>query len=92
MTPDELPYDDGRLHVEASVSVDGVELSRTSAAEQHWSWEQVVEHAGRDMRLRAGDVLGPGTLNRGCLLEQGPLSATRAVQLRNCEHRASSFP
>jgi 2-keto-4-pentenoate hydratase/2-oxohepta-3-ene-1,7-dioic acid hydratase in catechol pathway len=69
VTPDELPYDDGRLRVEASVTLNGEQLTRTTAAEQHWSWPELVEHAGRDTRLRPGDVLGSGTLNRGCLLE-----------------------
>ena len=71
VTPDELPYDDGRLQVEATVSVNGRELSRTNAAEQHWSWPELLAHAGRDTRLRPGDVLGSGTLNGGCLLELG---------------------
>lgn len=69
VTPDELPWSDGRLEVEAWVTVNGHELSRTRSAEMHWTWEQVVAHAGRDTRLRAGDVIGSGTLNRGCLLE-----------------------
>jgi 2-keto-4-pentenoate hydratase/2-oxohepta-3-ene-1,7-dioic acid hydratase in catechol pathway len=69
VTPDELPYHDGRLRVEASVTLNGEQLTRSSAAEQHWSWPELVEHAGRDTRLRPGDVLGSGTLDRGCLLE-----------------------
>jgi fumarylacetoacetate (FAA) hydrolase len=69
VTPDELPYEDGRLRLEASVTLNGEQLTRSSAGEQHWSWPELVEHAGRDTRLRPGDVLGSGTLNRGCLLE-----------------------
>jgi fumarylacetoacetate (FAA) hydrolase len=71
-TPDELPYRDGRLHLEVTVSVNGVELSRCDAAEQHFSWPELVAHAARDTRLRPGDVLGSGTLAGGCLLELGP--------------------
>ena len=73
VTPDELPYAGGRLAVEATATVNGAELTRTDASEQHWSWPQLVAHAGRDTRLHPGDVLGSGTLNRGCLLELGPL-------------------
>ena len=69
VTPDELPWSDGRLDVEAWVTVNGEELSRTRSAEMHWTWKEVIAHAGRDTRLRAGDVIGSGTLNRGCLLE-----------------------
>jgi fumarylacetoacetate (FAA) hydrolase len=79
-TPDDLPYRDGRLHLEASVTVNDAELSRTDASEQHWSWPELVAHAARDTRLRAGDVIGSGTLNGGCLLELGPLEGERWLQ------------
>jgi fumarylacetoacetate (FAA) hydrolase len=80
VTPEELPYEDGRLQVEATASVGGRELTRTSAAEQHFSWPELVAHAARDTRLLAGDVLGSGTLNRGCLLELGPLEGERFLE------------
>jgi len=76
VTPDELPYEDGRLQLDATVTVNAAELSRTPAGAAHWSWPQIVAHAARDTRLRAGDVLGSGTLGRGCLLELGPLPGT----------------
>lgn len=79
-TPDELPYRDGRLHLEATVAVNGTELSRSAADAQHWSWPEIVAHAARDTRLRPGDVLGSGTLGRGCLLELGPLEGDRFLQ------------
>ncbi len=80
VTPDELPYEDGRLQLEATATVNGRELTRTSAAEQHFSWPELVAHAARDTRLRPGDVLGSGTLNRGCLLELGPLEGERYLE------------
>lgn len=73
VTPDELPLSDGRLQLEATVSVNGTELSRSDASAQHFSWPELVAHAARDTRLRPGDVLGSGTLNGGCLLELGPV-------------------
>ena len=80
VTPDELPLVDGRLQVHATATVNGLQLTRTSAADQHWSWPELVAHAARDTRLRPGDVLGSGTLNRGCLLELGPLAGGRYLQ------------
>jgi fumarylacetoacetate (FAA) hydrolase len=80
VTPDELPFQDGRLQLEATVTVNGEQITRTSAAEQHWTWPQLVAHAARDTRLCAGDVLGSGTLNRGCLLELGPLPGERFLE------------
>ena len=70
-TPDDLPYDGGRLRLEATVTVNGRELARSEASEQHFSWPEILAHAARDTRLRSGDVLGSGTLAGGCLLELG---------------------
>ncbi len=80
VTPDELPMKHGRLDIEATVTVNGDELSRTRASEQHWSWSELSEHAARDTRLEPGDVLGSGTLNHGCLLELGPLAGERWLE------------
>jgi fumarylacetoacetate (FAA) hydrolase len=80
VTPDELSYEDGRLQMAATASVNGVELTRTNAAEKHFTWPELVAHAARDTRLRPGDVLGSGTLHRGCLLELGPLEGDRWLE------------
>ena len=72
VTPDELPLRDGRLAVEATVTLNGEEITRSDAWAMHWPWDELMAHAGRDTRLRAGDVIGSGTRNRGCLLELGP--------------------
>lgn len=74
VTPDELPYEGGRLHLSASVTVDGGEITRSNTAEQHHPWTVIVAHASQGTPgLKPGDLLGSGTLNRGCLLEIGAL-------------------
>jgi fumarylacetoacetate (FAA) hydrolase len=75
VTPDDLPYEDGRLRVAARAELNGEGLTASDASEQHFSWPEIVAHAARDTRLRPGDVLGSGTLAEGCLLELGPLPA-----------------
>ncbi len=80
VTPDELPYDGGRLHLEATVSVNGHAVARSDAGEQRFPWPELVAHAARGTRLRPGDVLGSGTLAGGCLLELGPLEGGRWLQ------------
>jgi fumarylacetoacetate (FAA) hydrolase len=80
VTPDELPYTEGRLVMEARVQVNGEELSRCHADEQHFTWPELVAQAARNTRLRAGDVLGSGTITGGCLLELGPLPGDRFLE------------
>jgi fumarylacetoacetate (FAA) hydrolase len=80
VTPDELPYEDGRLHLEATVTVNGAEIARGDASLQHFGWPELVAHAARDTRLRPGDVLGSGTLTGGCLIELGPLEGDRFLE------------
>jgi fumarylacetoacetate (FAA) hydrolase len=79
-SPDELPYEDGRLRLEATVALNGREIARSNAAEQRFTWPELLAHAARDTRLRPGDVLGSGTLNGGCLLELGPLAGDRFIE------------
>ncbi|MCW2984856.1 MAG: hypothetical protein JWR63_2426, partial [Conexibacter sp.] len=69
VTPDELPLEDGRLQVTATATLGDRELTRSAAGAMHWSWPQMVAHAAKETRLVCGDILGSGTLNRGCLLE-----------------------
>lgn len=70
-TPDELPFENGRLALEATATLNGRVIARSWAGAMHFSWPELVAHAARDTRLRAGDVLGSGTLTGGCLLELG---------------------
>ncbi|MEA2170926.1 MAG: hypothetical protein QOF76_4226 [Solirubrobacteraceae bacterium] len=70
VTPDELPYD-GRLQLRASAAINGEIVTESDAGAMHYSWPQLLERAGRDTVLRPGDVIGSGTLGRGCLLEFG---------------------
>ena len=71
VTPDELPFDGERLTLEATVAVNGTVVARCDSEAMHFSWPDVVAQAARDTRLRAGDVLGSGTLTGGCILELG---------------------
>jgi fumarylacetoacetate (FAA) hydrolase len=80
VTPDELPYASGKLALTATVTINGTEITRANAGEIHWSWPEIRDHAARHTRLLAGDVLGSGTLNGGCLLELGPLEGDRWLE------------
>ena len=80
VTPDELPYRDGVLSIEAAVTVNDVEVGRGRTDAMRFTWDELVAHAARDTRLRPGDVLGSGTLDRGCLLELGTLQGDRWLE------------
>jgi fumarylacetoacetate (FAA) hydrolase len=69
VTPDEIPVEDGRLQLTATVSLGDREITSSEAGAMHWSWPQLVAHAAKETRLKPGDILGSGTLDRGCLLE-----------------------
>ncbi|CDO31223.1 fumarylacetoacetate hydrolase family protein [Mycolicibacterium porcinum] len=51
--------------------VDGVEWSRGSTDTSHYSVAEIISHISRDETLRAGDVIGVGTVGGGCGLELG---------------------
>ena len=51
--------------------VNGEERSRGRLSDMHYSWDELVAQAARNTQLRAGDVLGSGTVGTGCILEHG---------------------
>jgi fumarylacetoacetate (FAA) hydrolase len=65
-------YSGGRFHLEMTAAVNGRVLSRGNAGSMYWTWPQLLAHASRDSTLRAGDVLGSGTVGTGCILELTP--------------------
>jgi fumarylacetoacetate (FAA) hydrolase len=67
VTPDEL----GDLRLEMVARVNGEERSRGNLGDMHWSWDEVVERAGRNTELWPGDVIGSGCVGTGCILEHG---------------------
>ncbi|MDX6512799.1 MAG: hypothetical protein QOE36_2303 [Gaiellaceae bacterium] len=67
VTPDE--FDGSAAAMIARVN--GEERSRGQLADMYHSWESVRAHAARNTELRAGDVLGSGTVGTGCILEHG---------------------
>ena len=67
VTPDEL----GDLRLEMVARVNGEERSRGNLGDMYHSWDAIVAHAGRNTELRAGDILGSGTVGTGCILEHG---------------------
>jgi fumarylacetoacetate (FAA) hydrolase len=70
-TPDELAdvrsgkgYD-----LAMTARVNDLETSRGTWADAHFSFGEMLARASADVRLRAGDLIGSGTVGGGCLLE-----------------------
>jgi fumarylacetoacetate (FAA) hydrolase len=51
--------------------VNGKEISRGNFNQIYYSFPQMIAYASRNTRLRAGDVLGSGTVGTGCIREIG---------------------
>jgi len=73
VTPDELV--DARAGEAAgpdlamTAEVNGDETSRGRWSDAHFSFGDMLARASADVRLRAGDLIGSGTVGSGCLLE-----------------------
>jgi len=68
VTPDEFDPSDDHAMV---ARVDGREWSRGSTASLYHSVARIVSHISRSETLYVGDVIGSGTVGRGCGLELG---------------------
>ena len=77
VTPDELAsrrQGSGageRYDMTMTARVNGKEISRGNFNQIYYSFPQMIAYASRNARLRAGDVLGSGTVGTGCILELG---------------------
>jgi len=69
VSPDELPAD---LDLRAIARVNGEVRTDTRTGEMYWSWDDLLAAASRNTPgLLPGEVIGSGTVGRGCILEHG---------------------
>jgi 2-keto-4-pentenoate hydratase/2-oxohepta-3-ene-1,7-dioic acid hydratase in catechol pathway len=69
VSADELPLD---LDMRAVARVNGEVRTDSRTGGMYFSWEQLLDAAARNTRgLRPGEVIGSGTVGRGCILEHG---------------------
>ena len=86
VTPDELAsHRNGngiseRYDVTMLACVNGREISRGNFRDIHYSFPQMIAWASQNARLRAGDVLGSGTVGTGCLMELQNIELGTQVQ------------
>ena len=69
VSPDELSPG---LDMRATAHVNGELRTDSRTGGMHFSWEELLAAAARNTPgLRPGDVIGSGTVGRGCILEHG---------------------
>jgi 2-keto-4-pentenoate hydratase/2-oxohepta-3-ene-1,7-dioic acid hydratase in catechol pathway len=62
--------------------VNGIEQGRGSTRDMHHRWEDIIAYVSKSESLRAGEVIGSGTVGNGCGLEHGRfLGAGDVVEL-----------
>ena len=90
VTPDEFASKStgrpGVYALEMLARVNGATRSRGNFGDIHWSFGDILARASQQVELRAGDVIGSGTVGTGCLLEltrgEGPwLQAGDVIEL-----------
>ena len=71
VTPDELEArrSGNGYDVPVTASVNGTIYSQGNWRDLFWSFGQMLAYASRGTELRAGDVIGSGTVGTGCILE-----------------------
>lgn len=74
-TPDEFDRDAATL----SARIDGETWSTGVLGKMRFSFEQIIEWISQEQTLQPGDLLGSGTVGRGCGLELGRWLAPGAV-------------
>lgn len=91
VTPDELgdAWRGGRAHLTVTVAWNGQVVGRLDAAEMHFHFGQLLAHLARTRHVRAGSIVGGGTVSnadaaRGyaCIAEQRALEAIAGGESR----------
>jgi fumarylacetoacetate (FAA) hydrolase len=82
VTPDELA--DARrgngFDLAMTASVNGTETSRGRWSDAQFSFGEMLARASADVHIRAGDLIGSGTVGTGCLLEVRDATLGRYLQ------------
>jgi fumarylacetoacetate (FAA) hydrolase len=95
VTPDELgeAWTDGRIHLDMLVSRNGQWFGNPNGREMDWSFGELLAHLAYNRNLRAGTVLGSGTVSNKSHRTVGSacLAERRAVEKIDTGESRTSF-
>jgi fumarylacetoacetate (FAA) hydrolase len=85
VTPDELgaAWHDARLHLPVHVHWNGAWFGSPDAGAMGFGFDQLIEHAARTRRLRAGTIIGSGTVSNSNFRQIGSacIAERRGIEL-----------
>ena len=91
VTPDELgpAWQDGRVHLALHVQWNGERFGEPHGGEMHFHFGELIAHASRTRRLKAGSIVGSGTVSNvaraagsACIAERRVIEKIDAGQIR----------
>ncbi|OUM07951.1 fumarylacetoacetate hydrolase [Pseudomonas syringae] len=94
LTPDELgsAWRDGRVCLSLWISLNEEWFGQPSGAEMNFSFADLIAHAARTRRLRAGTIIGSGTVsNRDPEAGSACISERRALEMIDCGQARTPF-
>jgi fumarylacetoacetate (FAA) hydrolase len=95
VTPDELgtAWRDARLHLPVHVHWNGAWFGSPNAGAMGFGFDQLIEHAARTRRLRAGTIIGSGTVSNSNFREIGSacIAERRGIELVDHGSPRTSF-
>lgn len=95
VTPDELGdawAADGRIHLDMWVTVNGAHFGRPNGREMDWSFGELLAHLGKNRNLKAGTILGTGTVSNKEARTVGSACLAERRALEKIEHGESKTP
>lgn len=95
VTPDELgaAWRDGRLHLPVQVRWNGELFGSPNASAMGFGFGQLIAHAARTRRLRAGTIIGSGTVSNENFREVGSacIAERRGIELLDHGSATTTF-
>jgi fumarylacetoacetate (FAA) hydrolase len=67
--PGKPGHEGGCWNLHMSCTVNGIEVSEGNLSDMDWTFAELIERASYGADLYPGDIIGSGTVGRGCFLE-----------------------